>query len=187
MRSPWLTNVWRISSRPAKSYQGSGSFNILMNRAIWWPSPLPMSTPICVRRLALTLQPRISAPGAAHLAAACSTSVALPAANSDVKKQSVAVVKQVAQALGNTPTVCRQHYIHPAVFVAYEQNQLPDFYCHADEECVQLPHNLDELAVFWACCRMQQLASGAQRGEQTAIVARFAILRQATHDIDLTF
>jgi DNA topoisomerase-1 len=67
---------------------------------------------------------------------------------SDVKKQSIAVVKQVAQALGNTPTVCRQHYIHPAVFAAYEQNQLPDFYCHSDEECAQLPHNLDELAVL---------------------------------------
>ncbi len=72
-----------------------------------------------------------------------------PASNeNEAKKQIVAVVKQVALALGNTPAVCRQHYIHPAVFVAYEQNQLPNFYCHSDEECAQLPHNLDELAAL---------------------------------------
>jgi DNA topoisomerase IB len=65
-----------------------------------------------------------------------------------MKKQIVAAVKQVAEALGNTPAVCRQSYIHPAVFTAYEQNQLPDFYCHSDEECEQLQHDVDELAVL---------------------------------------
>ena len=66
----------------------------------------------------------------------------------DAKQQIVAAVKQVAAALGNTPAVCRQHYIHPAVFAAYENKQLPDFYCHSAEECAQLLHNLDELAVL---------------------------------------
>ena len=64
------------------------------------------------------------------------------------KKQITAAVKQVAQALGNTPTVCRQSYIHPAIFEAYEQKQLPDFYCHSEEDCEQLLHSLDELAVL---------------------------------------
>lgn len=64
------------------------------------------------------------------------------------KKQMVETVKQVAQALGNTPTVCRQHYIHPAIFTAYEQAQLPTFYCHSEEDCAQLMHSLDELAVL---------------------------------------
>jgi DNA topoisomerase-1 len=64
------------------------------------------------------------------------------------KKQIVAAVKQVSQALGNTPAVCRQHYIHPAVFTAYEQKQLPDFYCQPDEACDPLRHNLDELAIL---------------------------------------
>lgn len=67
---------------------------------------------------------------------------------SAAKKQIVAAVKQVAEALGNTPAVCRQSYIHPAIFSAYEQNQLPDFYCHTAEECERLLHNLDELAVL---------------------------------------
>ena len=65
-----------------------------------------------------------------------------------LKKQVTGVVKQVAQALGNTPTVCRQSYIHPAIFDAYEQNQLPDFYCYSAEECAELQHSLDELAVL---------------------------------------
>jgi DNA topoisomerase-1 len=65
---------------------------------------------------------------------------------SEAKKQIVAVVKQVAIALGNTPTICRQHYIHPALFTAYEQNQLLDYYCDSEEE--QPLHNLDELAVL---------------------------------------
>jgi DNA topoisomerase-1 len=64
------------------------------------------------------------------------------------KKQITAVVKEVAHALGNTPAVCRQSYIHPAIFAAYEQNQLPDFYCHTEEDCEQLLHSLDELAVL---------------------------------------
>lgn len=67
---------------------------------------------------------------------------------SEMKKQSVATVKQVAQALGNTPAVCRQSYIHPAIFTTYEQGQLPDFYCHTEEECNQLHHTLDELALL---------------------------------------
>lgn len=64
------------------------------------------------------------------------------------KKQITTAVKQVAMALGNTPAVCRRSYIHPAIFAAYEQEQLPDFYCHTEEDCEQLQHNLDELAVL---------------------------------------
>ena len=64
------------------------------------------------------------------------------------KKQVTEAVKQVAQALGNTPAVCRGSYIHPAVFTAYEQNQLPDFYGQIEQECEELLHSLDELAVL---------------------------------------
>jgi len=67
---------------------------------------------------------------------------------SAMKKQETAIVKEVAQALGNTPAVCRQHYIHPAIFAAYEQNQLPDFYCLSDEECAPTRQSQDELAVL---------------------------------------
>lgn len=64
------------------------------------------------------------------------------------KKQITTVVKQVAQALGNTPAVCRASYIHPAIFAAYEQNKLPTFYCLSNEPCGELVHSLDELAVL---------------------------------------
>ena len=37
------------------------------------------------------------------------------------KKNVVAAVKRVAEHLGNTPTVCRSCYIHPAVLEAYER------------------------------------------------------------------
>jgi DNA topoisomerase-1 len=40
------------------------------------------------------------------------------------KKNVVTAVKQAAQALGNTPTVCRQYYIHPAIFEAYLNGNL---------------------------------------------------------------
>lgn len=66
----------------------------------------------------------------------------------EAQKQIVATVKRVAAALGNTPAVCRQHYIHPAIFAAYAENRLPTFYCYAAEQCVQLLQNLDELAVL---------------------------------------
>ena len=37
------------------------------------------------------------------------------------KKNIVRAVKKVAEQLGNTPTVCRGSYIHPAVLKAYER------------------------------------------------------------------
>ena len=39
------------------------------------------------------------------------------------KKNLVAAVKRVAEHLGNTPTVCRACYIHPAVLKAYERGR----------------------------------------------------------------
>ena len=44
-----------------------------------------------------------------------------PAENErDTKKNIVKIVKNVAEELGNTPTVCRGSYIHPRVLRAYE-------------------------------------------------------------------
>jgi DNA topoisomerase-1 len=39
------------------------------------------------------------------------------------KKNLTAAVRRVAERLGNTPTVCRSCYIHPAVLEAYERGQ----------------------------------------------------------------
>jgi DNA topoisomerase I len=43
-----------------------------------------------------------------------------------IDKNLVAMVKQVAGRLGNTPAVCREYYIHPAVTDAYRAGDLDD-------------------------------------------------------------
>ncbi len=42
----------------------------------------------------------------------------------ETKKNITQAVKQVAKQLGNTPTVCRKYYIHPAVLQAYGEGTL---------------------------------------------------------------
>lgn len=44
----------------------------------------------------------------------------------DAKRQVTAAVEQVAARLGNTPTICRRCYIHPAVIAAYLDGALPE-------------------------------------------------------------
>lgn len=39
-------------------------------------------------------------------------------------RQTVAVVREVAEALGNTPATCRTYYVHPKVFAAFEDGSL---------------------------------------------------------------
>ena len=41
------------------------------------------------------------------------------------KKFSNIVIKMVASELGNTPTVCRDYYVHPAVFNALDKKEVP--------------------------------------------------------------
>ncbi|HRI50088.1 MAG TPA: DNA topoisomerase IB [Pseudomonadota bacterium] len=41
-----------------------------------------------------------------------------------IKKNVVQAVKLVAKRLGNTPTVCRKYYVHPALIEAYSAGQL---------------------------------------------------------------
>src|SRR5262249_43124835 len=46
------------------------------------------------------------------------------AAPTPTKKAIVDVVKVVSQQLGNTPSVCRKCYVHPAIFEMYERGRL---------------------------------------------------------------
>lgn len=46
---------------------------------------------------------------------------------SDAKRLISTVVKTVAQRLGNTPTVCRKHYIHPLVLTRFADKSLLAF------------------------------------------------------------
>ncbi|MBI1848884.1 MAG: DNA topoisomerase IB [Planctomycetes bacterium] len=43
---------------------------------------------------------------------------------SDAKRKVVACIKRVAENLGNTTTVCRRYYVHPAIVEAYEGGSL---------------------------------------------------------------
>jgi DNA topoisomerase-1 len=54
------------------------------------------------------------------LAARGLTGLTIAEASADVHAGVVAMVKVVAEELGNTPAVCRKCYIHPAVLTAYE-------------------------------------------------------------------
>lgn len=47
-----------------------------------------------------------------------------PTSPTDARRRITACVKAVAGLLGNTPTVCRSSYVHPAVFELYESGRL---------------------------------------------------------------
>ena len=49
-----------------------------------------------------------------------------PTSPTDAKKKITVCVKAVAGLLGNTPTVCRSSYVHPAVFELYQNGQIAD-------------------------------------------------------------
>lgn len=55
----------------------------------------------------------------------------------------VAAVKQVAEGLGNTPAVCRQYYIHPAIFEAYRDDTLFEAMARAQESPPESDSDLD--------------------------------------------
>ncbi len=49
-----------------------------------------------------------------------------PSSATDAKRKVAACVKAVAGQLGNTPTVCRSSYIHPAVIETYAQGSIAE-------------------------------------------------------------
>lgn len=73
-----------------------------------------------------------------------------PEDDRDADKRIVTAVKAVADALGNTPQVCRAYYIHPAIFDAYRNGDLFTAVAAA-AEAAEDDHNalgLDERAVL---------------------------------------
>jgi DNA topoisomerase-1 len=48
-----------------------------------------------------------------------------PTSPTDAKKKITVCVRAVSGLLGNTPTVCRSSYVHPAVFDLYETGAMP--------------------------------------------------------------
>ncbi len=61
--------------------------------------------------------------GSVHAAAAL-IEIGPAASETATRKNLIAMVKAVAERLGNTTAVCRKYYIHPALFAAYETGTL---------------------------------------------------------------
>jgi DNA topoisomerase-1 len=62
----------------------------------------------------------------------------------ECERQVISAVKEVAAILGNTPTVSRQHYIHPAVIEAHLAQTLAAS-CAQAARTSESPHDLDEM------------------------------------------
>ncbi|MDX1663077.1 MAG: hypothetical protein R3272_04740 [Candidatus Promineifilaceae bacterium] len=56
-----------------------------------------------------------------------------PADEKDVGEKRTALFKEVAEKLGNTPAICRDYYVHPAVVAAYEEGSFFDLLQDAEE------------------------------------------------------
>ncbi|HZW04367.1 MAG TPA: hypothetical protein VFF68_10595, partial [Anaerolineaceae bacterium] len=69
----------------------------------------------------------------------------------ECKRKEIEAVRRVAAALGNTQTVTRAYYIHPAIFAAYENGILFQAMQRAALEVTDDPAGLDiaETAVTW--------------------------------------
>ena len=59
--------------------------------------------------------------GASMLAAAKLAEIGPGENQTEIKKNIVKAIKDVAEELGNTPAVCRASYVHPAIISAYER------------------------------------------------------------------
>jgi len=64
--------------------------------------------------------------GGTLLAAVELAEIGTAESENEIKKNIVKAVKKVAEELGNTPTVCRGSYIHPAILDSYRSGQTLD-------------------------------------------------------------
>ena len=75
--------------------------------------------------------------GGTLLAAVALAEIGVAETESEVKKNLVKGIKAVAEHLGNTPTVARGSYIHPAIISAYEKGTTLDEYRTRKERLVK--------------------------------------------------
>ncbi|HEX7021556.1 MAG TPA: hypothetical protein VF171_01785 [Trueperaceae bacterium] len=66
--------------------------------------------------------------GGTVLAAEHLSDAGQPARQADAKRMLAQAVREVASALGNTPAVCRQSYIHPTILEDYQQGAFGEAY-----------------------------------------------------------
>jgi DNA topoisomerase-1 len=65
----------------------------------------------------------------------------------DAKRKVVAAVKEVARKLGNTPSTCRNYYVHPCVIETYMEARLPRIGELIEKEAAETDLSADESCV----------------------------------------
>ena len=114
------TDGWPGSSGRARSCRDKTSCNISTTTRSCAPSPPATSTPTC-REMAgrdITAKDFRTWAGTVLMARFLKASGQFES-ETKAKRAISAAVKQVVDGLGNTPSVCRKSYIHPAVTGAY--------------------------------------------------------------------
>jgi DNA topoisomerase I len=89
--------------------------------------------------------------GGTLLAAIALAEIGVAESERKAKRNIVQAVKRVAEHLGNTPTVCRNCYIHPVVFERYEEGITLDEFRKRAERAIrrtQPEYEVEELALI---------------------------------------
>jgi len=72
------------------------------------------------------------------------------ATEKEAERNIVQIIKSVAEKLGNTPAVCRQHYVHPAILETYLDGRLSQVYADTLKASQKMSIDLteDEAVVY---------------------------------------
>jgi DNA topoisomerase I len=86
------------------------------------------------------------------------------ATEKEAERNVVQVIKEVAAKLGNTPTVCRQHYVHPALVTAYTEGRLTALYADSPAQPQSVADLAeDEAVVYTLLCRQNKEVEDSNR------------------------
>src|SRR5438067_13340328 len=125
---------------------------------------------ICARSRERRSLPRISGPGLERNAAEALREFEAFDSEAERKRAIVRAVEKVAKHLGNTPTICRRCYIHPAVLESYLDGTMLE--ALADNTSKYLAENIDGLSAEEAVVaaflrlRLNELVEKNQTGKQ---------------------
>jgi len=90
-----------------------------------------------------------------------------PGATQKESERNIAqVIKQVAEELGNTPAVCRQHYVHPAILKTYLAGHLSSVYASVAQSQKNRPSLPTDEAVVHAILHSPEKAATPQADEK---------------------
>lgn len=81
--------------------------------------------------------------------------IGFAATEKEAERNVVQVIKGVAAKLGNTPAVCRQHYVHPAIIAAYTAGRLVTLYADIAAQPQSTPDLAEDEAVVYTLLSQQ--------------------------------